>query len=84
MNTGPGDSHQFYDDNLAASADVDDLPFHGDTDMSLFAFLDGAADEDFQYNDNSHQQTPPSMGPGLWDMMHSLDGGEVLDNLRRV
>lgn len=53
-------------------------------DMSLFAFLDGAADEDFQYNVNDHQQTLPNMGPGFWDMMHSLDGAEVLDSLRSV
>lgn len=84
LTTGPGDSHQFYDENLAASAGVGDLPFHGDADMSLFAFLDGAADEDLQYDDNSHQQTPPSMGTGFRDMMHSLDGGEALDNLRRI
>lgn len=63
----------------------DDSPFHSRNygmlgDMSLFAFLDVAADEDFQYNNTGQQQTPPNMGSGFWDMMHSLDGDGALDS----
>ena len=73
---------------------ADDLPVQDDSlfhsrnygtlgDMSLFAFLDGAADEDFQYDNTGQQQTPPNMGSGFWDMMHSLDVDGALDGSLR-
>lgn len=81
-------SHLFDSIGNMATCIADDLPvqdnslFHNGTlgDMSLFAFLDGAADEDFQYNNTGQQQTPPNMGSGFWDMMHSLDGDGALDS----
>lgn len=75
-------------DNNLASVGMYDFPSLSDDrndnslgDMSLFAFLDGATDNDFQYNDNSIQQMSPNMGPGFWDMMRSLDGAEFLQNI---
>lgn len=75
-------------DNSLASVGMYDFPSSSDDrtydslgDMSLFAFLDGAADNDSQYIDNGIQQISPNMGPGFWDMMRSLDGAEFLQNI---
>lgn len=73
-NNGAG-SYHLLNHNIPASMDVGDLASRGDAllhrnydslgDMSLFAFLNGAADEVFQYNINGHQQMVPNMGPGF-------------------
>ena len=69
------------------SMDMNDFPSLSDdrngslTDMSLFDFLDDAADDDFRYSNNVMPQMSPVMGPGFWDMMRSLDGAEFLQNV---
>lgn len=72
-------------DNNLASAGMLDFSFSSDDrnydslgDMSLFAFLDGAMENDSQYNDSNTQQLSPNMGTGFWEMMRSLDGAEFL------
>ena len=87
-------SYLFSSIGNAATSIADDIPVQDDSllynqnygtlgDMSLFAFLDGAADEGFQHDNTGQQQTPPNIGSGFWDMMHSLDGKEALDSSLR-
>lgn len=88
MNGISTNGHLFNSSSNMATYIADDLPVQDDPlfhngppgDMSLFAFLDGAADEDFHYDNTAQPQTSPNRVSGFWDIMHSLDGDRALDN----
>lgn len=82
-------SHLFNSIGNVTPCIANDLPIQDDSnygslgDMSLFAFLDGAADDGFQYDNTGQQQTPPNLGSGFWDMIPSLYGDGALDSSLR-